>query len=135
MSHFTTIRTKLIAKDHLLSALEDLGFKDVESHAAPSRLFGYQGDARPELAEIIIRRKYLGPASNDIGFLKSTDGTFQAIISEYDRRKYSHSWMQKIQCRYAYHATKEALSSEGFSLVEEEQQQDGTLHLVLRRSV
>jgi hypothetical protein len=135
MSHFTTMRTKLIAKDHLLSALGDLGFTDVETHATPSRLFGYQGDARPELAEIIIRRKHISPASNDIGFSKSTDGTFQAIISEYDRSKYSHSWMQKVQQRYVYHATKEALSNEGFSLVEEEQQQDGTLHLVLRRSV
>jgi hypothetical protein len=135
LSHFTTIRTKLIAQDHLLSALGDLGFNDVESHATPSRLFGYEGDARSELAEIIIRRKYIGPLSNDIGFAKSTDGTFQAIISEFDRSKYSHSWLQKVQHRYAYHATKEALSNEGFSLVEEDQQQDGTLHLVLRRSV
>lgn len=135
MSHFTTICTKLIDQQHLLAALRDLGFNDVESLSTPSTLFGYRGDARPELAEIIIRRKYIGGASNDIGFAKSTDGTFKAIISAYDRGKYSHSWLQKVQHRYAYHATKEALSNEGFSLVEEEQQQDGTLHLVLRRSV
>lgn len=135
MSHFTTIRTKMIDQHHLLAALRDLGFSTVESQTAPSTLFGYKGDARPEMAEIIIRRKYIGGASNDIGFAKSADGTFQAIISGYDQRKYSQSWLQKVQHRYAYHATKAALSNEGFSLVEEEQQQDGTLHLVLRRSV
>ncbi|MFM9087791.1 MAG: DUF1257 domain-containing protein, partial [Cyanobium sp.] len=37
--------------------------------------------------------------------------------------------------RYAYHAAREALTAEGFALVEEEQQQDGSLHLVLRRAV
>ncbi len=135
MSHFTTIRTKMIDRHHLLAALQDLGFNTVESQPTPSTLFGFKGDARPEMAEIIIRRKFVGSASNDIGFAKSADGTFQAIISGYDQRKYSHTWLQKVQCRYAYHATKAALSSQGFSLVEEEQQQDGTLHLVLRRSV
>jgi hypothetical protein len=135
MSHFTTIRTKMIDQQHLLAALRDLGFNTVESQTTPSTLFGFKGDARPEMAEIIIRRQYIGAASNDIGFAKSADGTFQAIISEYDRGRYSQSWLQKVQCRYAYHATKEALSNEGFCLVEEEQQQDGTLHLVLRRSV
>jgi hypothetical protein len=135
MSHFTTIRTKMIDQQHLLAALRDLGFNTVETQTTPSTLFGYKGDARPEMAEIIIRRQYIGGLSNDIGFAKSADGTFQAIISGYDRGRYSQSWLQKVQCRYAYHATKEALSSEGFSLVEEEQQQDGTLHLVLRRSV
>jgi hypothetical protein len=135
MSHFTTIRTKMIDQQHLLAALRDLGFNTVESQTTPSTLFGFKGDARPEMAEIIIRRQYIGVASNDIGFAKSADGTFQAIISGYDRGRYSQSWLQKVQCRYAYHATKEALSNEGFCLVEEEQQQDGTLHLVLRRSV
>jgi hypothetical protein len=135
MSDFTTIRTEFISGECLLAALRDLGFNVIEYHAIPSHLFGFQGDLRPECAEIIIRRQHIGRLSNDIGFKKSADGPFEAIISQFDRAVYSSSWLQKLRLRYAYHATKKALFAEGFNLVEEEQQQDGTLHLVLRRSV
>lgn len=136
MSHFTTIKTQVTEDKALLKALSDLGFCNVEHHECPQRLYGYQGDIRPEAAEIVIRRQFVGTASNDIGFKRGSDGTFAAIISEFDRNMYSQAWLEKLLQRYAYHATVQKLVEEqGFSLVEEEQQETGAIHLVLRRSV
>ena len=77
---------ELIFKDRrlLLAALADLGYAEVEQGDALP-LYGYQGDRRPETAEIVVRRRHLGPASNDLGFAR-TPGGFIPIISEYDQR-------------------------------------------------
>lgn len=51
----------------------------------PEHLEGYHGDQRQQTAEIIIPRRQVGGASNDVGFKKNADGTYTAIISDYDR--------------------------------------------------
>lgn len=66
----------------LLAALADLGYATVEEGDALS-LYGYQGDRRPETAEIVVRRQHLGAASNDLGFAKTPQG-YVPIVSEYD---------------------------------------------------
>lgn len=68
MSHFTSIKTQIKNTDALIKALADVGFKNVEYHETAQHLYGYQGDVRPETAEIIIRKQYIGSMSNDIGF-------------------------------------------------------------------
>ena len=40
-----------------------------EVHIEPQHLQGYQGDNRAQKAHIIVRRKYVGGSSNDLGFL------------------------------------------------------------------
>lgn len=67
----------------LIAALADLGYPEVEEGQALP-LYGYRGDERAETAEIVVRRRRLGPASNDLGFTKTADG-YIPIISEYDR--------------------------------------------------
>ncbi|MCC7368799.1 MAG: DUF1257 domain-containing protein [Chloroflexi bacterium] len=68
----------------LLAALADLGYAEVEEGEALP-LHGYQGDRRPETAELVVRRQHLGPASNDLGFTRTPAG-YVPIVSEYDRR-------------------------------------------------
>jgi len=135
MSHFTTIKTQFVDAKHLKQALADLGFKTVEVHEVARHLYGYEGDVRRQTAEVIIRRKFVGPASNDIGFKRQSDGTFEAIISEFDREEYSKRWLNRLAQRYAYHVIREKLHQQGFAFVEEQVQQDKTIHLTLRRSV
>ena len=133
MSHFTVLRTQITNADALVKALADVGFKKVEVHETAEHLYGYRGDKRPQTAEIIIRRKFIGPASNDIGFKQQADCTFNAIISGYDRHKYSQQWLNRLTQRYAYHVACTKLKEQGFSLVSEETEKDGRVHLVLRR--
>jgi len=135
MSHFTRIKTKIVEREFLLKALAELGFANAEAHDHAAPLYGYQGDQRPDRANVIIRRQYVGAASNDIGFQLQHDGTYEAIISGYDRAKYSQEWLDKLQHRYAYHATKATLEEQGFTVTDEAKDNDGRIHLMLRRMV
>ena len=133
MSHFTVLRTQIIDAESLVKALAEMGFTQVEVHQTAQYLYGYRGDVRPQMAEVIIRRTFIGPASNDIGFKRQEDGTFDAIISDYDRARYSQQWLHRLTQSYAYHVARVKLEEQGFALVMEETQQDGPIHLVLRR--
>jgi hypothetical protein len=133
MSHFTCIKTQIKDKDALVQALADVGFKNVEVHETAQHLYGYQGDIRPQKAEVIIRRQDIGRASNDIGFKRQNDGQFEAIISEYDRCQYSHEWLNHVTQRYGYHALMATAPAQGFSVEEEETLEDGTIRVVVAR--
>jgi hypothetical protein len=71
-------------RECLLNALAECSYETVEEGEALS-LYGYQGDRRPETAQIVVRRKFIGAASNDLGFRK-TDTGYVPVISEYDQR-------------------------------------------------
>lgn len=77
---------EIVFKDRrlLLAALADLGYGEVEEGEALP-LYGYQGDRRPETAELVVRRRCLGSASNDLGFARTPQG-YVPVISEYDQR-------------------------------------------------
>jgi hypothetical protein len=133
MSHYTSIKTRIQDRGALVKALADVGFTSVEIHEAPQHLVGYMGDKRLQTADIIIRKRYVGAASNDIGFHRCEDGSYEAIISDYDRTKYSPVWLQRLTQRYAYHVTCSKLELQGFYLATDEVQRDGQIHLMLRR--
>lgn len=119
MSHFTRLNTKISDTPSLLKALADLGFPHVESHAVQENLYGYQNDKRAQKAEVIVRKKFIGDLSNDIGFSKDSNGHFVAIISEYDRGVYGQEWLDKLTQRYAYHAVLSKMQQQGFQLESE----------------
>ncbi len=133
MSHFTSIKTQIKDKDALVKALADVGLKNIEVHETAQHLYGYQGDVRAETAEIIIRRKYIGSSSNDIGFKLQDDGQFQAIISEYDRGRYNQQWLGKVMQRYGYYALMASAQEQGFTVEEDEVMEDGTVRVVVAR--
>jgi hypothetical protein len=135
MSHFTTLKTQIADVKALRAALADVGFSDVEVYETPQPLYGFMGDAREQRAEVIVRRKHLGWLSNDLGFKRNASGTFDALISDFDRRKYSGEWLDRLTQRYAYHAARARLEEQGFVLTSEEKTKDGRIHLVLRRMV
>lgn len=88
MSEFLTVETQFSDKNCLIFALEKIyGINSVEYHSTPANLLGYQGDIRQQKANIIVRKEQIGRASNDLGFLLQPDGTYQMIVSEYDRRQ------------------------------------------------
>jgi len=85
MSKYMTFTdTAFKDRECLLNALRECGYAETEEGDALS-LYGYQGDRRPERAQIVVRRKYIGSASNDLGFQK-TDAGYIPVISEFDQR-------------------------------------------------
>lgn len=93
-----------------------MGFKKVELHKEAANLYGYQGDKREQTAEVIIRRAEVGGSSNDIGFKRQKDGTFEAIISDYDKSRYNANWLKKLNQKYAYHKVTAELSDMGYEV-------------------
>lgn len=84
MSSYNEIETQFSDQGCLVEALKELGYQPQVTEK-PANLEGYHGDKRTQTAEIIIPRRQVGGASNDVGFKKNADGTFTAIISDYDR--------------------------------------------------
>ena len=85
MSKYLTF-TDIVFKHEalLLAALAELGYTTFErGESLP--LYGYRGDERSERAQLVIRRKHIGVASNDLGFARTSEG-YTPIISEYDQR-------------------------------------------------
>jgi hypothetical protein len=96
MSRYQPYDCKTITnQDVLLSARAELGFGPgtVEIHAQPQPLIDWVGHQThylsgkadvPDVAHLIIRRKHVGGASNDIGLLRQVDGSYKVIVSEHD---------------------------------------------------
>jgi hypothetical protein len=101
MSKYGEFITTIKDEACLLAALDEMGFI-YERHDDAQTLYGYQGDARKDKANVIIRRQNTGmPSSNDVGFLRREDGTYQAVISDYDRAsKFTDSWMATLKRTY-----------------------------------
>lgn len=129
----TRVRTALRDADLLVQALAEVGFRTVEAHDTPQTLHGYRGDARPERAEVVIRRAHIGGASNDIGFRLGADGTFEAVISEYDRSRYNEPWLANVARAYGHAAALRYAEDNGYEVDFDELEANGRRRLVLRR--
>ncbi len=125
MSKYQLSDTNMSDGACIKQALCQMGFDEahIEVHAEPQTLFGYHGDARPERANIIIRRQHTGiGASNDIGFLKDpVTGTYRGIISQYDAgAKFNDSWLGKLRQGYAEIRTIAQAKAKGHRLLTRE---------------
>lgn len=102
MSHYAVRVSIMRDQNHLLAALQELGFA-VEVHATPQPLQGY-GGSQGRSAEIIVRKESLNQAMRDalaqrgrhgvygdLGFVRGADGTFQAVIDDLDETVFD-SW-------------------------------------------
>lgn len=130
MSHYTKVKTKIKKKSALVKALGDLGFtaEKLRVEETAKQLEGYEGRLRDQKAEIIIPRRYVGGAANDIGFKEQADGTYEAIISEYDSHRYNEPWLKKLNQRYARHNIVEELEEQGL-FIESEKEENGEIFI------
>jgi hypothetical protein len=119
----------------LVAALERLGFKgQVEVHPEAQPLYGYLGDVRAQKAHVIIRRRHVGEAANDLGFERQADGKYRVWVSEHDQQynKYNDAWMGKLKQAYGVEKAKAEARKKGY-LVTEKKLDDGRIRLVCRR--
>jgi hypothetical protein len=125
MSHFTTLKTRIVSREHLKQALDDL---EIHYEEGDLEIRGYQGIQTAVDIKI--------PSSNpdyDLGFRKSGEA-YELVADWYglpdlDRREF----LGRIAQRYAYLVAKEQLESQDFTVVEERALSDGTIHITVRR--
>jgi hypothetical protein len=114
MSKYNEMRTVLSHEGYLIETLREMGYAP-EVCAEGAALFGYMGDERSERAEIIIRRRRLDSASNDIGFRRDESGVYRAIISEYDRGiGFDEAWLGRIAQAYKERQTMAVAKAKGY---------------------
>lgn len=101
MSAYTEQQTQFKYAALLVSALKACGVSEVNVFETAQPLEGYHGDKRADTAEIIIPRHAVGSLSNDIGFKRQPDGTYKAVISEYDSLRYNSDWMRNLVNTYS----------------------------------
>jgi hypothetical protein len=124
MSHITRIQTQLTEKAHLLQALRDLGFRAEEGQLA---VRGFRGQESPVDIRVAV------PLSYDIGFRKN--GIAYEAVADWNgvQGLQPQAFLERLSQRYAYHAAKEKLAAQGFTLVEEQVNETGQIRLLLRR--
>jgi Protein of unknown function (DUF1257) len=125
MSHFSQIKTQIRNLPLLKSALSDIG---MDWKSGPCDVRGYQG--LTQSAEVVIEQQN----GYDIGFVWNgqsyelvTDLQFWQQNGSVDR------FVKQVTQRYAYNTILQEGQQQGFAVAEQQQQQDGTIRLVLQR--
>lgn len=148
MSHFTEMQVNFLQSNEaqLIAALEQcFGEGSVEVHDSPEALYGYKGDNRAEAApgsadyappcHLIVRRKKVGKAANDIGYRRTEDGKYAAYISEYDSgANFSSEKQSKVLQDYTVGVTEKQMKLQGYS-VKKVPQANGKVTLTLSRYI
>lgn len=144
MSHFAEIECayQVDGKDELIAALEqEFGEGSVEFHPEGSDLFGYEGANRSKAnknskdyappCEIIVRRKHVGSAANDVGFKFQADGSIAGYVSDFDR---SHTFTKKrrdaVAVDYQLRVGEKAMQAKGITKIERIKLDDGSYRLI-----
>jgi hypothetical protein len=117
MSAYHEQKTSINDADVLCESLKEIGVKEVQKHDTPVALEGYHGDKRKETAEIVIPRRVVGSASNDIGFKRGEDGNFKAIISSFDSSRHGKKWLADLTKTYVEKKAMKSARNAGLTFV------------------
>ena len=139
MSHYSKFKTAFNDEKCLVKALCHLKNRNgtvlresmIELHDEAVHLYGYQNDQREQVANVIIRRKNVGGAANDVGWVKNAEGSYEAIISEYDSGHYNQAWNTELTMWYNYEKSKDEVTAHGMTYTET-QTEDGRMQLKCR---
>jgi len=125
MSHFTKVRTKMVVRDHIVVALEELGY-DFEIGEA-LKIRGYTG--KTAKAQIRVRTK----SKFDIGFVEESGGAFSIVADWWGVRGMKKATFEReVSRRYAQVVVKAKLAEQGFDLVSSTEE-NGETRLLMRR--
>lgn len=130
MSKYTEVQLEIMDAACLKDTLKAMGY-DFEEHQEPQKLEGYLGDTREDKAHIIIKRRSLTAASNDLGFYKQPNGKYKMIISDYDRhaKKVRTDFMERLTKEYAVAKLKKQCLKMGATITQQTQMKDGRIKI------
>tara|TARA_B110001452_G_scaffold52042_1_gene39639 strand:+ start:1580 stop:1963 length:384 start_codon:yes stop_codon:yes gene_type:complete len=125
MSHFTSIKTKLYDRATIEKSLSDLNIK---CETEVNKVRGYKN--QEEFAEIVIRQNN----NHDIGF--KWNGKEYELVTDlmfWDQKYSVNKFLNQVNQRYAFNLITKVSEEQSFQYVEAENQQDGSIRLLLRK--
>ena len=125
MSHFTKIKTKLYDRVTIEKSLSDL---NIELEVGNKNIRGYNNQKHS--ADIVIRQKN----NHDIGFKwNNTEYELVADLMFWDQVYSVDKFLNQIHQRYAFNLITQVGEKQGLQLVETENQETGSIRVLLRK--
>ena len=127
MSHFSTIKTQLKEADPLIKALNNLGYP---INREEKFVKGYRG----KFTAVDISMNL--PGDTKVGFKWDSNSNTYELVTDLDLWKFDlpvERFISKITQMYAYHTIIAKTEEDGYQLVEQKNQNDGSIELVLTK--
>jgi hypothetical protein len=132
VSHFSRIRTRFRNRNALLECLAEMGLSVEEE----TTIRGYRGLLNVDVAA-------RSADGSEIGFLINGDGSFDLVADWWTKKgsgkgrivRKLEEMAGRIQQEYTRRIVLEQARNDGFSVVEETGEKDGSIRIVVRRWV
>mgnify|MGYP001434605524 FL=1 len=125
MSHFTKIKTKLYDRATIEKSLADL---NIEWKTGTEKIRGYNNQEHD--ADIVISQNN----NHDIGFKwNNTEYELVADLMFWDQAYSVDKFLNQLHQRYAFNLITKVSEEQGLEFVEAENQESGSIRLVLRK--
>ena len=127
MSHFSTIKTQLREAEPLIKALSQLGY---EINQEEKFVKGYKG----QFTAVDISMDL--PSETKVGFKWDNNSNAYELVTDLDLWKFNlpvERFISKVTQMYAYQTIISKTVDEGYQIVEEKNQNDGSIELVLTK--
>ncbi len=127
MSHFSTIKTKIRETEPLIKALDHLGYNPSQDKKFVK---GYQGKFTAVDISVDL------PECTKVGFKWDTNSNTYELVTDLDLWKYNlpvERFISKVTQMYAYHTIIAKTEEDGYQIVEQKNERDGSIELVLTK--
>ncbi len=127
MSHFSTIKTQLKEYKPLITALNQLGFNINQEEKLVK---GYKG----KFTSVDISMNL--PSDTKVGFKWNNNSNSYELVTDLDLWNFDlpvERFISKVTQMYAYHTIINKTKEDGYQIVEEKKQIDGSIELVLTK--
>ena len=127
MSHFSTIKTQLKDAEPLIKALNNLGYM---INQEDKFVKGYRG----KYTAVDISMDL--PGETKVGFKWDNNSNSYELVTDLDLWKYElpvERFISKVTQMYAYETIISKTKEDGYQIVEQKNQNDGSIELVLTK--
>ena len=127
MSHFSTIKTQLKDAEPLIKALNNLGYKINQEQKFVK---GYKG----KFTAVDISMNL--PGDTKVGFKWDNNSNAYELVTDLDLWKFElpvERFISKVTQMYAYETIISKTKEDGYQIVEQKNQNDGSIELVLTK--
>jgi len=127
MSHFSTIKTQLKEKKHLIEALNVLGYIINQDEKFVK---GFRGKFTAVDISIDL------PSDTKVGFKYDNKSNAYELVTDLDLWKFElpvERFISKVTQMYAYQTIISKTKDDGYQIVEQKNKNDGSIELVLTK--